>query len=164
MPAPEVVPQQPPRPEADTVAGPSPPAVNESKRVLISMDVESQMLEELRKIREAVTPKPAPPPPRGLWAEFRDFLGKAGVLGLAVGFIMGLYIGKVVSALVTDIIMPIPGAFVPGGDWRKAVVSIPVGNGMNFAVGDFVGVIVDFLIVAAVVFLIAKYARKMGLK
>jgi len=35
---------------------------------------------------------------------------------------------------------------------------------MNFAVGDFVGVIVDFLIVAAVVFLIAKYARKMGLK
>jgi len=121
-------------------------------------------LEELRKIREAVTPKPAPPPPRGLWAEFRDFLGKAGVLGLAVGFIMGLYIGKVVSALVTDIIMPIPGAFVPGGDWRKAVVSIPVGNGMNFAVGDFVGVIVDFLIVAAVVFLIAKYARKMGLK
>lgn len=121
-------------------------------------------MEELRKIREAVTPKPAPPPPRGLWAEFRDFLGKAGVLGLAVGFIMGLYIGKVVSALVTDIIMPIPGAFVPGGDWRKAVVSIPVGNGMNFAVGDFVGVIVDFLIVAAVVFLIAKYARKMGLK
>jgi len=121
-------------------------------------------LEELRKIREAVTPKPAPPPPKGLWAEFKDFLGKAGVLGLAVGFIMGLYIGKVVSALVTDIIMPIPGAFVPGGDWRKAVVSIPVGNGMNFAVGDFVGVIVDFLIVAAVVFLIAKYARKMGLK
>jgi len=128
------------------------------------MAVENQMLEELRKIREAVTPKLAPPPPRGFWAEFKDFLGKAGVLGLAVGFIMGLYIGKVVSALVTDIIMPIPGAFIPGGDWRKAVVSIPVGSGMNFAVGDFVGVIVDFLIVAAVVFLIAKYARRMGLK
>jgi large conductance mechanosensitive channel len=124
------------------------------------------MLEELRKIREAVTPKPTPasPQPKGLWAEFKDFLGKAGVLGLAIGFIMGTYIGKVVSALVQDIIMPIPGALISGGDWRNAVVSIPIGNGMNFAVGDFVGVIIDFLIVAAVIFVIAKYARKMGLK
>ena len=128
------------------------------------MAAESQMLEELRKIREALTPKPAPPPPKGLWAEFKDFLGKAGVLGLAIGFIMGTYIGKVVSALVQDIIMPIPGALIPGGDWRKALVTIPVGNGMNFAVGDFVGVIIDFLIVAAVIFVIVKYAGKMGLK
>ncbi len=124
-------------------------------------------MEELRKIREAVTPKPAspaPPLPKGFWAEFKDFLGKAGALGLAIGFIMGTYIGKVVSALVQDIIMPIPGALIPGGDWRKALVSIPVGNGMNFAVGDFVGVIIDFLIVAAVIFVIAKYAGKMGPK
>jgi large conductance mechanosensitive channel len=130
------------------------------------MSVESQMLEELRKIREAVTPKIAPPapPPKGLLAEFKDFIGKAGVLGLAIGFIMGTYIGKVVSALVQDLIMPIPGAMIPGGDWKKAVVSLPVGAGMNFAVGDFVGVIVDFLIVAGVIFLIAKYAGKMGLK
>jgi large conductance mechanosensitive channel len=128
------------------------------------MGVDNEMLKELRKIREAVTPKPAPPPPKGLWAEFIDFIGKAGVLGLAIGFIMGTYVGKVVSALVQDIIMPIPGALIPGGDWRKAVVSIPVGNGMNFAVGDFVGVIIDFVIVAAVIFLIAKYAGKIGLK
>ncbi len=131
------------------------------------MSTEQEMLDELRKIREAVTPKPAPPspsPPKGLWAEFVAFIGKGGVLGLAVGFIMGSYIGKLVSALVADIIMPIPGAFIVGGDWRKAILSIPVGQGMNFAVGDFVGVIFDFLIVAAVVFLIAKYGSKMGLK
>jgi len=131
------------------------------------MSLEEQILEELKKIREAVTPKPAPPPPpepKGLWAEFLDFIGKSGVLGLAIGFIMGLYINKVVSALVGDIIMPIPGALIPGGDWRKAVVTVPIGNGMNFAIGDFVGVIVDFLIVAAVIFLIARYSRKMGLK
>jgi len=126
------------------------------------MSVENEILEELRKIREAVAPKPAPPEPkaRGIIAEFMDFIGKAGVIGLAVGFIMGTYIGKVVSALVQDIIMPIPGALIPGGDWRKAVVSLPVGAGMNFAIGDFVGVIVDFLIVAVVVFFIAKYAGK----
>jgi large conductance mechanosensitive channel len=125
--------------------------------------LEQEMLEELKKIREAVTPKPAPPPPRGLWAEFMDFIGKAGVLGLAIGFIMGTYIGKVVSALVQDIIMPIPGALIPGGEWRKAVISLPLGQGLNFAFGDFVGVIVDFLIVALVVFIIARHSRRMGL-
>jgi len=124
------------------------------------MSLDEQMLEELRRIREAVEPKPEPSPPKGVWAEFIDFIGKAGVIGLAVGFIMGTYIGKVVSALVQDIIMPIPGAFMPGGDWQKAVLSIPIDQGMNFAIGDFVSVIVDFLIVSVVVFFIAKYAGK----
>ena len=128
------------------------------------MSLDAQILEELKKIRESVEPKPEPPPPKGLRAEFIDFIGKAGVLGLAVGFIMGTYIGTVVSALVQDIIMPVPGALMPGGDWRKAVFTIPVGNGMNFALGDFVGVIINFLIVAGVVFLIAKYAKKIGIK
>jgi len=127
------------------------------------MTLDQEMLEELKKIREAVTPKPAPPPPRGLWAEFMDFIGKAGVLGLAIGFIMGTYIGKVVSALVQDIIMPIPGALIPGGEWRKAVISLPLGQGLNFAVGDFVGVIIDFIIVALVVFIIARYSRRIGI-
>jgi len=127
---------------------------------------QKEIVGELKQIRELLTPKPAPPPPppKGLWAEFIEFIGKAGVLGLAIGFIMGTYIGKVVSALVGDIIMPIPGAFVGGGDWRKAMISLPIGSGMNFAVGDFVGVIIDFLIVAFVIFVIAKYAKKMGLK
>ena len=131
---------------------------------MIELSVDQEILDELRKIREAVEPKPAPPPPKGLWAEFMDFIGKAGVLGLAVGFIMGTYIGKVVSALVQDIIMPIPGALIPGGDWRKAIFTLQIGQGMTFAIGDFVGVIVDFLIVACVVFLIAKYSKKVGLK
>ena len=131
---------------------------------MIRLDNNREILEELRKIRSFLEPKPAPPPPKGIWAEFIDFIGKAGVLGLAVGFIMGTYIGKVVSALVQDIIMPVPGAFIPGGDWRKGTIIISVGNGMNFAVGDFIGVIVDFLIVACVVFLIVKYSKKIGLK
>lgn len=128
------------------------------------MSLDEQMLEELRKIREALEPKPPPTPPKGLWAEFIDFIGKAGVLGLAVGFIVGTYIGKVVSALVQDIIMPVPGALISGGDWRKAIFTLPIGQGMSFAVGDFFGVIMDFLIVACVIFLIAKYAKRIGLK
>ncbi len=128
------------------------------------MTMEQEMLDELKRIREAVTPKPPSPAPEGFVAEFVDFVGKSGVLGLAIGFIMGLYVNKVVSALVSDIIMPIPGAFIPGGDWRKAIVTIPIGNGMNLAVGDFVGVITDFAIVVLVVFLVARYARRIGLK
>ena len=126
------------------------------------MSLDEQILEELKKIRAAVEPKPSPPPAKGIWAEFIEFIGKAGVLGLAIGFIMGTYIGIVVSALVQDIIMPVPGALIPGGDWRKAVLSLPIGNGMNFAVGDFTGAIVNFLIVACVVFLIARYAKRLG--
>jgi large conductance mechanosensitive channel len=121
---------------------------------------DQEILEELRKIREAVTPKPAPSPPKGIRAEFMDFIGKAGVLGLAVGFIMGTYIGKVVSALVQDIIMPVPGALISGGNWKNAVITIPIGEGMNFAIGDFVSVMIDFLIVSIVVFLIARYAGR----
>jgi large conductance mechanosensitive channel len=125
---------------------------------------EKEILDELKKLNEALAPKPSPPQPKGLWAEFLDFIGKAGVLGLAVGFIMGTYIGKVVSALVGDIIMPIPGAFIGGGDWRTATLQIPVARGMNLALSDFVGVIVDFAIVSVVVFFIVKYARRVGLK
>ena len=130
------------------------------------MTVENDILEELKKIREALTPKATPPAPepKGLIAEFKDFIGKAGVLGLAIGFIMGTVIGRVVTALVQDLIMPIPGAFISGGDWRKAIVTIPVGNGMNFGIGDFIGVVIDFLIIAFVIFVIAKFGRKAGLK
>jgi large conductance mechanosensitive channel len=128
------------------------------------MVLENDILEELKKIREAVTPKATPPAPKGIIAEFRDFIGKAGVLGLAIGFIMGAAIGKVVTALVQDIIMPVPGAFIEGGDWRKAIVTIPIGNGMNFGIGDFVGAAIDFFIISMVIFVIAKFGRKTGLK
>jgi large conductance mechanosensitive channel len=130
------------------------------------MATEDEILEELKKIRQLLEPKPATPAPaqKGLWQEFIDFIGKAGVLGLAVGFIMGTYIGKVVQALVNDIIMPIPGALISGGDWSNAILTIPVGNGISFAIGDFVGVVVDFVIVAFVVFIMVKYAKKAGIK
>ncbi|MDG6940075.1 MAG: MscL family protein [Nitrososphaerota archaeon] len=124
------------------------------------------VLLELRKIGATLaTAFPAPPPPpKGLKEEFMAFLGKAGVLGLAVGFIMGTYMGKLVSALVSDIILPIPGALEPSGNWQAAVISIPVANGIHFLVGDFVSAVVTFLIVAVVVFFIARYATKAGLK
>jgi len=85
--------------------------------------------------------------------EFNDFLTKYGVIGLAVAFVMGAALTKLVTALVTDLIMPIIGAVIPGGDWKAATLSI--GN-IKFLVGDFTGALIDFIIIALVIFLIVK--------
>ena len=85
--------------------------------------------------------------------EFKSFLVKQGVLGLAVAVVIGGAVTKLVAAIVADLIMPIVGAAVPSGDWRKAAVEI--GN-VKFLVGDFAGVLLDFLIVALVVFLMVR--------
>jgi large conductance mechanosensitive channel len=85
--------------------------------------------------------------------EFKAFLVKQGVLGLAVAVVIGGAVTKLVAAIVADLIMPIVGAAVPSGDWRKAVVQI--GN-IKFMVGDFAGVLLDFLIVALVVFFMVR--------
>ena len=69
-------------------------------------------------------------------AEFRAFLLKHNVMAVAIGFILGAAVGKVVTALVTDLIMPIVGAFTPAGDWRTMTVQL--GNA-TFLVGDFLG-------------------------
>ncbi len=89
--------------------------------------------------------------------EFNDFLTKYGVIGLAVAFVMGSAVTKLVTALVTDLIMPIIGALIPGGDWRTATWNI--GN-IKFMVGDFVGALIDFIIIALVIFMIVKMLVK----
>lgn len=89
--------------------------------------------------------------------EFNEFLTKYGVIGLAVAFVMGAAVTKLVTALVTDLIMPIIGALIPGGDWRTATLT--AGN-IKFLIGDFVGALIDFIIIAIVIFLIVKYFVK----
>ena len=79
---------------------------------------EEEILEELRRIRALLEPKPAPPPPRGLWAEFLDFISKYKVMGMAVAFILGVYLGALVKALVDDIIMPIVQSATPNVAWE----------------------------------------------
>ena len=64
------------------------------------------MLVELKKIREFLTPAPTPSAPKGMKNEFMTFLLEYKVLGLAVAFTLGLYLGTVVQALVRDIILP----------------------------------------------------------
>lgn len=93
----------------------------------------------------------------GMAHEFLDFLKKYQVIGLAVAFIMGMAATKLVTALVNDIIMPIIGAVIPGGEWKTFVLEI---GPLKFLVGDFFAAIVDFVIIAAVIFVIVKFMMK----
>jgi large conductance mechanosensitive channel len=95
--------------------------------------------------------------------EFKEFLLKQNALALAIGVIIGAAIGKVVSSIVEDAINPIIGLLLPGGDWRNA--RIVLAHGVDAAgkpteaaitYGHLVGSLVDFVIIAVVVSMIAK--------
>lgn len=116
-----------------------------------------QVLKEIKTLLEPKPPPPPPPPPKGLWNEFMDFLSKYKVLGLAVAFILGLYLGALVQALVNDLIMPIIQFVTPGVVWE----AIEVGP---FRIGHFIGALITFIIVAFVIFLIVKVTRKWGIE
>jgi large conductance mechanosensitive channel len=128
-----------------------------------SKEVQEKMLEELQKIRAAVEPKPAPPPapPKGFREEFMAFLNKYGILGLAIAFIIGGAAGRLVTALVSDILMPVITFFVPGGDWRNSKLVL---GPITLMIGDFFGAIVDFIIIALVVYFLMRQLSKTGLK
>ena len=91
--------------------------------------------------------------------EFTAFLKQYGVIGLAIAVIIGGKLNDLVTAVVGGLLMPIVGraTSVAGGDWRALVV--PIG-GINFEVGKVLGAGIDFVIVAFIVFWIAKKILK----
>lgn len=104
-----------------------------------------------------------------MWHEFRDFLLKQNALALAVGVITGAALGRVVTSLVSDVLMPLVSLAMPSGDWRAArfVLGRTVGpdgkavvNSINY--GAFAGTIVDFVIVSFAVFVIVRSFLKPG--
>ncbi len=102
---------------------------------------------------------------KGFVKEFMDFLQTFGVIGLAIGFIIGLASGSLVSALVKDLINPLIGLVLPGdlstlGYSTNATLS---GKQVTFAYGDFISSIINFLVIALVVFVAYKQLKKMGL-
>jgi large conductance mechanosensitive channel len=142
------------------------------------MSKEDKMLEELKRIRELLEPKPAPPPPKGMWNEFMDFLSKYKVMGLAVAFIMGVYLGNLVQALVTGLVMPVIGLAIPGlGNLATFKIPIPSTEldsqgtpidpnyvGQLFGVGEFLAALITFIIVAFVIFILVKVTKKWGIE
>ena len=86
--------------------------------------------------------------------EFMEFLQKYQVIGLAVAFVIGTAATKLVNSTVSDIIMPITAVLIPDGNWREAIFQV---GPVRFMAGDFVGAIIDFMIIAIFIFLTVKY-------
>jgi large conductance mechanosensitive channel len=94
---------------------------------------------------------------QGFSQEFMDFLQKYQVIGLAVAVVIGTAATKLVNSTVTDIIMPIIAVVTPSGNWQNAILEI---GPLKFLIGDYVGAIIDFVIIALVIFLTVKYIMR----
>lgn len=124
-----------------------------------------EMLEELKQIRKLLEPKPAPPPPpppKGLINEFKEFIKNYKVMGLAVAFILGLYLGALTQSLVKDILMPLIGLALPGVA-DLATLEVAVGSQI-FRVGSFLVAVITFIIVAFVIFVLVKITKRIGIE
>jgi len=89
--------------------------------------------------------------------EFKEFLKEYKVMSLAIAFIMALAANTLVKALVDDIVMPIITPFIPGGGWETATFTV-----WKFIIawGPFLSALIYFLIIALVIFFVAKFLMK----
>lgn len=88
--------------------------------------------------------------PKSALVGFMDFIRERGVMGLAIGFVLGTSVQKVVTAFVNDIINPFVGLFLVEGN---KLTQLQVGP---FLIGDFISVSIDFLILLAIVYFVFK--------
>jgi len=90
-------------------------------------------------------------------SEFKEFIKEYKVMGLATAFIIGLAATTLVKSLVDNVVMPIITPFIPGGAWQTATFNMgPIVIGW----GAFLGALINFAVIAFVVFLIAKFVLK----
>ncbi|MBA4852921.1 large conductance mechanosensitive channel protein MscL [Emticicia sp. BO119] len=102
--------------------------------------------------------------------EFKTFIAKGNVLDLAIGVVIGAAFGKITTSLVEDIIMPVVNLFTGGGITggivlKEATVDATGKEVPAIAInyGNFLSVVINFFIIAFVLFLIVKAANKMKL-
>jgi large conductance mechanosensitive channel len=93
-----------------------------------------------------------------MFKEFRDFINRGNVIDLAVAVILGAAFTAIVNSLVNDIIMPLIGVLLGGIDF--STLSVTIGSAV-IAYGAFIQAVINFLIIAFVVFLIVKAINQM---
>ena len=94
-------------------------------------------------------------------SEFVDFLKNYNVLELAIGVVIGSAVKDLVNSIANDMIMPIVGILSPSGSWRDLVFTIA---GSDFKVGNLLGSVLNFLIIAILVFIVIKKVLKIEKK
>ena len=92
-----------------------------------------------------------------LLKEFKEFLEEYKVMCIAIGIVMGLATVALVNSLVSNIIMPIIAPLIPGGNWQEAILAL---GPILLKWGAFLAALINFVIIAFVVFLIAKKFMK----
>src|SRR5512137_2569612 len=85
--------------------------------------------------------------------EFKEFIMKGNVMDLAVAVIIGGAFGKIVTSLVSDIIMPVIGLIIGGIDFSGLLLQV---GSAKVTYGNFINNVIDFLIIALVIFLMVK--------
>ena len=90
--------------------------------------------------------------------EFREFALRGNVMDLAVGVIIGSAFGKIVSSLVDDILMPVIGLFTGGVDLSNRMIGVA---GAEVKWGSFVQNIIEFIIIAFIVFLMVRAMNRL---
>jgi large conductance mechanosensitive channel len=85
--------------------------------------------------------------------EFMEFLRQYGIIGLALAVVIGGKVNALVAAVVDGLLMPVVTFFIPNGEWRSA--TLPIGP-IELRPGPVLAALLDFTIVAFVVFFIAK--------
>ncbi len=111
----------------------------------------------------------------GFFREFREFAVKGNVMDLAIGVIIGSAFGKIVDSVVNDLIMPVIGRVTGGLDFSNYFIplrEVPAGVAMTlaevkkagvpvFAYGSFITVLLNFLILALIIFLMVKQINRL---
>jgi large conductance mechanosensitive channel len=91
--------------------------------------------------------------------EFKTFAMKGNVVDMAVGIIIGAAFGKIVTSLVTDIIMPPIGLLIGGIDFSGLTISLKTGVVIKY--GMFINTVIDFIIVAFAIFMMIKTINRL---
>jgi large conductance mechanosensitive channel len=93
----------------------------------------------------------------GLISDFKEFLFEYKVIPLAIALIMGIASTAFIKSFVDNIVMPIITPFIPGGAWKTATLVI---GPVVLSWGAFLGELINFIVIAFVVFIIAKMVLK----
>jgi large conductance mechanosensitive channel len=95
-----------------------------------------------------------------LFKEFKSFAMRGNVVDMAVGIIIGAAFGKIITSLVSDILMPPIGMLVGGMDFSNLAFTLNAGavgmSAVTIKYGNFINILIDFIIVAFAMFLIIK--------
>ena len=89
--------------------------------------------------------------------EFLAFITSYGVIGVAVGIVMGQAVAKLVTVIVEGLVMPVLEVILPGNKWQEAVLLI---GRIHIKLGLIIAAFIDFIVISAVVFFLVRYILK----